>query len=241
MRRTAIALLFALTQFAALRALEPPEYLRATWGVLVESFLNPSLASNVATPSINFNFGAGLSMPLSPGSRWAFAPSGDIYYYNAEWFDGQALPTDETVSSAFVLGLMLNAPIVYTLPLSDTLSLSGGVGLAIDLRAAFTSDSSYYPENTKRMNIYFWEKGRFFTPSTSVHFEYKLNDRVGFGFAGRVLWPIYNLWTGEGYGFLDQGKYIVDLVIRYKLKSDAKPTPARESPVDSAPSTGAGN
>jgi len=234
-----------LLAFSALpiAALQAPEYLRATWGVLLESFLDPALqtaGNSVRTSplSINFNFGASVNMPLAPGSPWAFAPSGDIYYYNAEYSnDRQPVVTDDSFGSAFVLGLILNAPIVYSLSLGDSYTVSAGMGLAIDLRAAITRDSSYEAENTKKMNAYFWDKGRFFTPSTSIRFEYKLTDRVGFGIVGRALWPLYNLWTNEGYGFLDQGKYIVDLSVRYKLKpAGAKasalndPTPPAESP-----------
>jgi len=238
----AAALGLALAAVSPLSALEKPEYLRTTWGVLLESFLDPALTTkgnSVRTSplSINFNLGAGVSMPLSEGSPWAFAPSGDIYFYNAEYSnDGQPVVTDDAFSSAFVMGLILNVPIVYSLPLSDSYTISAGLGLCFDLRAAFTRDSSYEADNTKRMNAYFWGMGRFFTPSTTLRFEYKLTDRVGFGMVGRALWPIYNLWTDEGYGFLDQGKYFVDLVIRYKLKSASEPlAPAEVSPTPTSP------
>ena len=68
------------------------------------------------------------------------------------------------------------------------------------------------------MNQYFWDKARFSTPSTpAVRRQYRLTDRVVVGLTGRVLWPIYNLWTGEGYGFFDQGMYLLELSMRYKL------------------------
>lgn len=207
-------------------ALEAPEYLRVTWGVLGESFLDPALTAagsvDRAPPfSVNFNLGAGVGMPFQPGSNWAFAPSADLYYYNAEYTAaGQPVATDETMTSASVFGLVLNAPVVYSYPLGDKFSVAGSLGLCIDARVAFTN-SSGDSGATAKMNSYFWSQGRFFMPSTSVRGEYKLTDRVGFGFTARALWPIYNLWTGEGFGFFDQTKYVFDLVIRYKLQAPA--------------------
>jgi len=204
-------------------ALEAPTAIRPTWGVVIESLLDPSLSTpgsaiRVATPSINFNLGAGVVMPLSAGSRLAFEPSADIYYFNAEYStNGQALPTDNTYASAFVLGLLLDAPLVYSLPLGDTITIGGGIGLCLDIRAAITTDSAR-SENTPFINRYFWDKARFLTPSMLIRGEYRLTDRVGFGFSGRMLWPTYNLWSGEGFGFFDQAMYLVDLTIRYGLQ-----------------------
>jgi hypothetical protein len=236
-----------------------PEYLRVTWGVIVENYLDPALASHNVTPSINFNFGAGVSFPFSALPRLAFAPSGDIYYYNTEYSaNGQPVPGDEGgFASAFVLGLLLNAPVVYSYPISDTISVSGGLGLAFDLRAAITTDAAK-AGNTALINAYLWDQGRFFMPSTALRFEYKLTERVGFGFNGRFFWPIYNWWSGESYGFFDQSKYLIDLVVRYKFDAPAAaaktespdlpppatitapasaPAPAASTPADQAPTS----
>jgi hypothetical protein len=212
-------------------ALEAPDTLRANWGVLVESLTNPALDSQVSSPSINFNFGAGLNMPLSPDSRWSFGPSADLYWYYGEFNSGQPVATDEAFSSIFVMGLLFNAPFVYSIPIDPKFTFSAGAGLCLDLRFAFKSgdlDSSA----AKSSNAYFWGMGRFITPSTTLRIEYKLTERVGFGFSARVLWPIFNIWTGEGYGFFDQGKYLFSLVVRYKLQPAAAP-PAAEAPAES--------
>jgi len=218
--RTKVALPILLLALLPLRAsaLEAPDTLRANWGVLVESLTNPALSSHVSSPSINFNFGAGISMLFAPESRWSFAPSADIYYYYGEFNSGQPVATDEAFSSTFVLGLLLNAPAVYSIPLSPQITVSAGAGLCLDLRFAFNS-GDLDAGAAKASNAYFWGMARFLTPSTVLRFEYKLTERVGFGFSGRVLWPAYNLWTGEGYGFFDQGKYLLSLVVRYKLKA----------------------
>ena len=216
-------------------ALEAPVAIRPTWGVLAESLLDPANSSAIPSPSLNFNFGCGVVMPFEPGSRFSFEPSADIYYYNAEWTaDGQTLPTDESFSSAFVLGLLLDAPVVYSLPVGEKLTFGFGAGLCLDVRLAFTTDPAS-AGNTPLMNGYFWNQARFITPSTLIRGEYALTDRVGFGFTGRVLWPIYNLWTGEGFGFFDQGMYLIDLTIRYRLGEGKGASAAVSPPAEPAP------
>ena len=229
--RTAIAaLMLALLPLGTAFALEAPDSIRVNWGVLVITQLNPAysdptLYSSVSTPSINFNFGAGVNMPLSLGSRWSFGPSADLYWYNGEFNSGQPVAADQAFSSTFVFGALLNAPIAYSFPVNSAITLSASVGLCIDLRFAFASGDYVDPATgmdpsaaAKASNSYFWGNGRFITPSTTLRFDYALTENVGFGFSGRVLWSIYNLWTGEGYGFFDQTKYLIDLVIRFKLK-----------------------
>ena len=199
-------------------ALEAPVSIRANWGVAVESLQDPKLSGKVSTPSLNFNLGAAVSMPLSAGSRFSFDPAADFYYSNYELSsEGQPVPTAQEFGSAFMLGLLLDAPLVYSFPLGRGFSLGLGLGLCLDVRVAFTLDAAYFPENTPLMNRYFWDQGRFLTPSTRLRVDYALAERVSFGFSGRVYWPIYNLWTGEGYGFFDQGLYLINLTIVYKL------------------------
>jgi hypothetical protein len=211
------AAVLLLLPLASAVALEAPQAVRPTWGVVVESLLDPSLEGSVSNPSINFNLGAGLVMPLVPGSRFSFEPSGDFYFAYYEYFNGRPVPTAQEDGSAFGLGLLLDAPLVYTLPLGGGFSLGLGLGLCFDLRVALTLDPNYKAGDTALMNGYFWGQGRFVTPSTILRGEYKLTERVGFGFSGRALWPVYNLWSGEGYGFFDRGMYLIDLTIVYKL------------------------
>ena len=222
LRSALAALILASLPLGAAAALEAPEIIRPTWGVVVEGLLDPAANSMIASPSINFNFGCGFIMPFSKGSPFSFEPSADLYWANYEYLNKRAVPTDLTFGTAFGLGLLLDAPVVVTLPLGNTLSFGLGAGVCLDLRAAFTVDSAH-ADNPPEINRYFWEKGRFATPSTLIRAEYKLTERVAFGFNGRVLWPIYNLWTNEGYGFFDRAMYLIDLSIRYKLpKAEAQ-------------------
>jgi hypothetical protein len=257
MRKTcaiaAFALLLAFLPFEA-GALEPPDYIRANFGVLIESQLNPNFDGNVSSPSINFDFGLGLNYPFAPESRLSFAPSGHFYSYYGEYNSGQPVSADQAFSSTYIIGIMLDAPVMYTLPLGNSgdFTLSAGAGLCLDLRLALqsgdieaTSSSASADDAASLSNTYFWSEGRFIDPSTTINLDYRLNDRMGVGFMGRVLWPIYNLWTGEGYGFLDQTKYILNITIRYKLKpkggsaADATPTVSPAPPQPGADSSSA--
>jgi hypothetical protein len=215
---TAIAV--ALIPLSGVAALEPPVAIRPSWGVVTENLQDPSIAHGVASPSINFNFGSGVVMPLFPESRITFEPSADFYFYNTEYANGQAVPTSQEFSSDFTLGLLLDAPVVYSLPAGNTLTFGVGAGLCLDLRVAFSVDPAR-TSGTPAMNSYYWDKARFIMPSLLVRGEYRLTDRVGFGFTGRMLWPIHNLWTTPSYGFFDRAKYLVDLTIRYRLSEDS--------------------
>lgn len=232
----AAAIVLATLPLAGAAALEAPVAIRTSWGVLIESLLNPSNASEIASPSLNFNLGAGVIMPFSPGSRFSFEPSADIYYYYAEWIHEQALPSFEEYRDTFVLGLLLDTPVSYTLPLGPKFTLGAGAGLCLDIRVGFPVAGS---TNAPAINAYLWDKARFLMPSTRIRGEYALTDSVSFGFTGRVLWPIFNLWSGEGYGFFDQSQYLVDVTIRIKLGTRLKATlpaiPDKVPPVISPP------
>jgi hypothetical protein len=238
MRTTRAALVFALAfvlASASASALESPDILRANFGVLLESRFNPGFKSHVPTPSLNFDIGAGLNYPFSPGSSFSFAPSALLYFYNAEFMSGQPVATDQAFSPMYVFGAFLNAPVMYTMPLGNSdFTLAAGLGLCFDLRFAIKSSDieadagDNNREGTsdaiKDANKYFWGKGRFVSPSTTLCVEYALNDRIGVGLLGRMLWPIYNAWTKEDFGFFDQTKYLINITLRYKLKSKAAAT-----------------
>lgn len=226
--RALVAVLLASLPLVGAAALEAPVAIRPTLGVLFETLLDPSLSTpgaavRVPSPSINFNFGCGVIMPFAPDSYFSFEPSADIYYYNAEITPaGQALPTFEEYSSAFVLGLLIDAPVVFSMTVGQKFSFGVGAGLCLDARVAFPVAGALSPDAPAASNQYYWGKARFLMPSTLLRAEYALTDRVGFGITGRFLWPIYNLWTGEGFGFFDQSKYLIDLTIRYKLGGSTK-------------------
>jgi hypothetical protein len=219
----------ALALFAArAMAIEAPTAIRPTWGVLMENILDPT--AGVATPSLVFNFGAGVVMPFKPDSPFTLVPSADFYYYYAELHNGRAVPTDESFSDNFVLGLILDAPVVYNIPLGQKFSVGAGAGPCLDFRVAFSTDRSLV--DTPEINLYFWDKARFLTLSTVIRAEYKLTDLVDFGVKGRAIWPIYNLWAYEGHGFFDHTMYLIDVAVTFKIGSKAPaalPAPVPET------------
>ena len=243
MRKTIVAIALALVALASASAFPSPDAFRTIWGVDVEGLLDPGLSGQVASPSLNFELGADFIYPLSILRGLSFEPTANLFFYNTEYTpENQAVPTAEEDASAFTLGLILDAPLVYSLDLGKdkALTLSAGLGLGVDARVAFTINSNYEAANTSLINLYYWDKGRFFTPSTLVRGEYRLTDRTSFGFAGRVYWPIYNLWSGDAYGFFDQANYMIDLTIKFKL-DQPKAAPASAAPAQAAPAnSGAG-
>lgn len=226
--RAIAAIACAFVSLWGAAALEAPVAVRPTWGVLIESVADTSAPA--FSPGLYFNLGAGVIMPFAPDSVFSFVPSADLYYYTAALnASGRAVPVDNSQGgSGFVLGLLLDAPVVYNLSLGK-FALGLGLGLCLDLRVAFGNDinTQYIPA----MNAYFWDKARFLMPSITLRGEYQLTERVSFGIKSRMLVPVYNLWAGEGTGFLDHAKYLVDLAILYKLGGGP---PAAPAPADSA-------
>jgi len=200
---------------ASLFDFEAPESVRPTWGVLMEPLLDPEASSAIANPSINFNLGAGVVLPLASSPRWAVEPSADIYWYYCAYMNDRAVPAEETLGDAFVLGLLVEAPFIYSFPISGRFSAGVGGGLCLDLRVAFDVSSS---GNIGSINGYLWDKARFILPSTLARVEYRLSDRVECGVQLRGLLPIFNLWTPDAPGFFDQAIFLVDMAIRYRLR-----------------------
>ncbi len=213
-----IAAALALAPSARLSAqgfLEAPESVRAAWGVLMESLLDPEASSSVANPSINFNLGAGVVFPLSRNPQWAFEPSADLYWYYCGYVNDRAVPVEETLSDAFVLGILVDAPFVYSFPISGDFSAGLGGGLALNLR--FAIDTAPYG-NLGEVYGYLWGAGRFILPSALARMEYRLSERVECGLQLRALLPVFNLWSPDSPSLLDQAILGVSMSIRYRLR-----------------------
>jgi hypothetical protein len=228
-----LALAFLAASGAA--AMDAPVAIRPTWGVLVENVFDT--ATPAFAPSINFNLGTGFILPFSADSSFSFVPSADIYYYYAALnTSSRAVPTEYSQrGSAFVLGLLLDAPVVYNLPLGPKFSLGGGLGLCLDARVAFaTANDAMSAVDTPSINRYLWDKARFLMPSTVLRGEYTLTDNVAFGFKGRMLWPIANLWANEGFGFFDHSIYLIDVALTVRL-GQRNPSPSEPASSDATP------
>lgn len=195
-------------------ALPKPESIRPDLGVVIILNLDgrnnlPSLITNV--------LGAGLVYPLGPGTRWSFEPSVDFCWSYYELSNGRAVPSGITQRQASVFTLLVEAPMVYSLPLGGKWAVGAGGGLALNIRIGFQAADDVSQADVAAINAYLWSMGRFLMPSTLARVEYRLNDRVEFGFTARALWPIFNVWAGEGLSLFDQGIFGAQLGVRYRF------------------------
>ncbi len=211
--RAFVLVLVALVAFPIL-AFSAPASVRPGLGVVIA--LNLDESSETASLITNI-LGASLEVPFAGG--FAFEPGADLYwaYYELS-ARGRAVPTEVSDRMAFVLGLLLDLPFTYTVPLGGHFRLAFGLGLALNARVGFLADKSVTNDELMAINRYFWEVGRFAMPSTLLRIEYRLTERFDFGFAARALWPLFNLWTAEELPFLDQGIFGGSLVIRYRMR-----------------------
>jgi hypothetical protein len=216
-RRIALSTGISIILASSAWAFPQPESIRPSLGVIFIANLDPD--SGLGTTNLITNvLGSGFVYPLAPGSRWSFEPSVDFYWAYYELSKtGRALPTGVENRDAFVLGLLVEAPVVYSVRLSDKVVVGGGAGLAINLRAGFSAAAEVPQSTVKAINSYLWSKGRFAMPSSFLRIEYRLTDRVAFGFTARALWPLFNTWAGEGLPFLDQAIFGGVLLVRYRL------------------------
>ncbi|HTX72520.1 MAG TPA: hypothetical protein VMC79_06805 [Rectinemataceae bacterium] len=212
----ALALCLSLALLPALdaNALGPIESLRFDLGVITQLNLDPSSQ----TPNLITNvLGAGMVLPFSPDSRWSFEPTVDLYWTYYELDNGKAFSTGIADRTAFVLGLLINAPAVYSIPFGGSWVLGLGAGLGINARVGFLGASDASLSDVGGINRYFWGQGRFLMPSTLLRIEYRLTARIEFGFTASAFWPLFNLWAADGSPFLDQAIFDGALVIRYRL------------------------
>lgn len=227
-RGIVLACLLPLVAGARLGAIPKPEAFRPDLGVVLVPNTDPDKETSSL---VTYVLGCGVVYPLHSGpaeaaesvaakkTAWSFEPSADLYtaYYEIDALD-RAVPTMEGEQDAFVIGLLLDTPIVFNVRLNDKFVFSTGAGLAFDIRVAFQDPDPTVEDGAgAAINAYFWGKGRFVLPSTFLRVEYKLTARVDFGFALRAYWPLFNLWAGEGLPFLDQGIFGGSLGVRYKL------------------------
>lgn len=193
-----------------------PNAIRYELGVVAA--LNLDSSSGTASLVTNI-LGASASFPLSPSSRFSFEPGADLYWaYYGETASGRAVPIELENRDAFVVGILLDAPISYGIPLGEDFRLGLGAGLALNLRVGIKAAEEVADGTVAAINSYFWSKGRFLMPSTSLRIEYRLTERFDFGFTARVFWPLFNLWAGEGLPILDQGIFGGALVVRQRLR-----------------------
>lgn len=180
-----------------------------------------NLDTSSQTPSLVTNLlGSGIVVPLGGIEFLSFEPSADFYWAYYELSDkGRPVPTGVEDRDAFVIAFLVDLPLVASLRIGEDWRLALGVGAGFNLRLGISAAEEVPAEDVASINAYFWGHGRFFLPSTFLRAEYRLTERVEFGFAARAYWPVFNRWIREeGLPWLDQGIFGGSLTVRYSLR-----------------------
>ena len=117
----------------------------------------------------------------------------------------KAVPTEiETANSVWLLSLMIDVPLRFTIRINETLSAGGGIHNVLLLHiptlgwgnGAFAAGSS---GDTYRSLIasYFYKSARFYYPGAGLFFSWKFSDRIGLVIRSRILFPLFHAWDGE--------------------------------------------
>lgn len=182
----------------------------------------------LAGPQILTNsLGAGLYLPIGP--VFGFEPGFDFYYFHHVWIEeaGRAAPTDEAWRTTFTLGFLVSLPLSASWRITRNFDLALGLGPAFHLRLGLLAAGVAESEpadvaHVPLINAFFYEGGRWFVPTSFLRGEYRLTDRVDFGFSARAFWPVYNAWNGAPAGsWWDEGVFGGALVVRYRFPAAA--------------------
>jgi hypothetical protein len=163
--------------------------------------------------------GGSLVISFADGYFLGLEPSLDLLWTNYQWFeDRRAVPTEsETTSTnnAFILGFLIDLPVVASFRINDRFGGSFAVGPAFLLRAAFAGDPNARDDPELRNNIssmlsYFWSGGRWFYPSATLRMNVFLQEGFTFALGVRGSMPVFNAWTRDT-GFWDHGMLHITL------------------------------
>ena len=124
----------------------------------------------------------------------------------------KAAPTEiERADSVWLLSIMLDLPVRFTLRVSETIAFGGGVHNVLFFRipilgygeGKFVADSTL-PTYRSDVSTYYYKKGRFYYPGVSAFFNWKFSNVFGFHVRVLTLFPLFHAWDGEGAAFTDQ-------------------------------------
>ncbi|MBN1520055.1 MAG: hypothetical protein JW923_08195 [Spirochaetales bacterium] len=180
-------------------------------------------APTAPNPVIN-TLGASFNLPFSEDSLFSFDPALDILWTNYEWYDGRAAPTESETgegNNVFVLGFLLDLPVVVNVRFSDKLGGAFSLGPAFLLRVSFKGDTTEgleatMDENLRLVSAYFWQSGRWLYPSTAFRFDVFLQEGITFSIGARGFLPLFNAWD-PGIAFWDHAMIHVTLGMRIRL------------------------
>jgi hypothetical protein len=165
------------------------------------------------TPVSVSTLGGSLMVSFADGYFLGMEPALDLLWTNYQWFDDRrAVPTEgenDSMNNAFVLGFLIDLPVVASFRINNNFGGSFGLGPAFLLRAAFAGDANAKDDPELRDNIssilsYFWSQGRWFYPSATLRMNVFLQEGFTFGLGVRGSMPVFNAWTGDT-GIWDHG------------------------------------
>ncbi len=182
-------------------------------------------AATAPTPVVN-TLGASFNLLFAPDSPWAFVPALDLLWTNYEWSasENRAFPTESEqngLNNIFMLGFMLDAPIVRSFRFSERLGGAAQAGLAVLARLSFpgdaqNADSEELKDNLSNVASYFWGKARWLYPSFGLRMDVYLQEGFVFALAFRYFLPVFNVWTDDA-PFFDHSTLHITLGMRISI------------------------
>lgn len=157
------------------------------------------------SPVLN-TLGGGVSLSFREDFFITLEPGLDLMWTNYEWYDDRrAAPTPSETgggNNVFVLGLLLDVPVVFSFPIADRFSGAFSVGPAFLFRISFAGDDTagYEDEmaaNLSRVAAYFWQGARWLYPSAALRLNVWLQEGFTFALGARGFLPVFNLWTKD--------------------------------------------
>ncbi|GAB1431977.1 hypothetical protein MASR2M29_06020 [Spirochaetota bacterium] len=168
----------------------------------------------------------GLSFGVSIGDNGFFSlePALDLYWTNYKWENTHAVPTEVESGSgnnSWVLGFILDLPWTISVEFGNKMGAAFSLGTAFVMRAAFAADKAagikdIMAENKASIIQYFWQKGRWFYPSSALRFKINLINNFDFSVNVRALLPVYNAWTNPDH-FFDEGMLHIFMLLAVGL------------------------
>ncbi len=175
-------------------------------------------------PVLN-TLGGSLELTFREGYSLTVEPALDVLWTNYEWYeDRRAAPTPAETgggNNVFVLGFLIDLPVVASFRFSERLSGAVSAGPAFLFRASFAGDTTaavadLMAANLAKVSAYFWQAGRFFYPSAALRFDVFLQEGFTFAIGVRGFLPLFNAWAGDA-GFWDAAILHVTLAMRVDL------------------------
>lgn len=216
MKRTFLAAAMLLASVSGF-ALDP-EYLNPRIGVIL---INNEVTGEVGAPDALVNtLGASLSFPFKKNPRFSFDPGLDIYWTRYEWgADDRAHPTElETADAGFVVGAILDAPVLWRWEIADRFEAHLGAGGSLIIRATFRTADSGSVEDVRSIGAWFYQGLRWFYPNAQVRLSYRLQERFTFEFVLRGFLPLFNALDPDAPTFFDHAMLSAAMGMRIKLR-----------------------